>query len=571
MTLPLIRASSSVWSYLDQITPQLQDFNDVQLGQASISIIEQIEKKKKDPSGTKLDVDLENFSGSAQEMEGVLRLLARGKKSEARVALNSFYNRQLETDERGTPQPSYSAAPQQDLSKGPPIQTAPATTTPVAHHSTQLEMKVVGRKERLNHLRALFGLLSGLSKEVKDLLICEMLTVSEHFGPESEMGTDTRMAFLKDVENLNILKESEYVTLQGCIFDLSSIEIMGVCTMFETSASSRVVASDHYSCNEIVLKQTWNMIGLSKCKETFATDLYSSYEPVSRDYFINDMAAWKKLVEYMGFSPGRTLQLFTDARIKYISSGHREEEVIIKYSANDEEKEVRLTNHETLKKDVALLTLIMVTRGAVWSKIRERSSDDFKKVLDWLQVKYNIHTKKRSSKDEPLGPNIITLPRISVVFAPVVVTHMLNGNGRIIYSADRLNYPDNIVRKFVTAPMSSGLLPVLKTGGKAFNINATYLLCAILMDNTINTRKTMTSLKNLWQYFTASVQSDFVTQDYRNHFLSKKKILDDNLEPCAELLSLYKMQTEHEDKIKELRSNDPDLEDVIDLVRRFNM
>lgn len=99
----------------------------------------------------------------------------------------------------------------------------------------------------------------------------------------------------------------------------------------------------------------------------------------------------------------------------------------------------KFNNHKSFLKDIEFLIVTFLQRGAVISKISKKSSQDYLNILKMLIDKYQIRTNEttgRQRRAEALGPDIITLPRISACVPQMTTSMFAKGFGRVIFNKE---------------------------------------------------------------------------------------------------------------------------------------
>jgi len=153
------------------------------------------------------------------------------------------------------------------------------------------------------------------------------------------------------------------------------------------------------------------------------------------------------------------------------------------------------------------LIILFLQRGAVISKIAKKSARDFAAAMRMLIAKYNIRADtegQRRRQIEPLGPEIITLPRIAACLPQLTTNLYANGFGRAIANFSEFDGAPSAIFSpmFASVVRKSYVLNGLK-----YNIHPQLMLIAILIDNVLHMHDKVTSLDAIWTYYLAAYQS----------------------------------------------------------------
>lgn len=159
----------------------------------------------------------------------------------------------------------------------------------------------------------------------------------------------------------------------------------------------------------------------------------------------------------------------------------------------------KFSNDEPFSSDMQMLCLIFITRGAVFKKIMEKSSEHLKSILAFLKVKYDINTQPRKP-GTTIAAEIITIPRIAGSFPVITVNLFHKGFGRVIFDPKSL-YNIELPRA-IFSPMMSSMLP-----NQDNTPVAVFFAISVKTDDILHQTTTKTSLMVLYQYFLASYNS----------------------------------------------------------------
>lgn len=80
----------------------------------------------------------------------------------------------------------------------------------------------------------------------------------------------------------------------------------------------------------------------------------------------------------------------------------------------------RFSNDEEFKSDMQFIDIVFLTRGAMFDKIKGKSGESMKRLMDMMKAKYNINTRKRKP-GTILDSKTVTIPRIAASFPQVTV------------------------------------------------------------------------------------------------------------------------------------------------------
>jgi len=218
-------------------------------------------------------------------------------------------------------------------------------------------------------------------------------------------------------------------------------------------------------------------------------------------------------VRYIGFDPSALLKKL----IRHHRDGARQPRMVfqIEMDQNGEMTTWNFSNLESFYHDMLFLVVLFLQRGAVISKISKKSSKDFAAVMKMLIAKYSIRADdegQRRRRIKPLGPEIITLPRIAACLPQLTTNLYANGFGRAIANFSEFGDvpPALFSPMFASVVRKSYIL-----NGIRFNIHPQFVLVAILIDNVLHMRDKVTSLDAIWTYYLAAYQSTIMLDSAR--------------------------------------------------------
>lgn len=163
---------------------------------------------------------------------------------------------------------------------------------------------------------------------------------------------------------------------------------------------------------------------------------------------------------------------------------------------------------------MTFLIITFLQRGAVTSKIAKKSARDFTGVMRMLIAKYNIRADEtdRRRRAEALGPEVITLPRISACLSQVTTSLYHAGFGRAIANFSEFGE----VPAALFSPMFSSVVrKSYRVNNILYNIHPQLILIAILIDNILHIRDRVTPLDQIWTYYLAAYQSSVIVDSAR--------------------------------------------------------
>lgn len=217
---------------------------------------------------------------------------------------------------------------------------------------------------------------------------------------------------------------------------------------------------------------------------------------------------------YQGFDPSVILRKL----IKSWQDGRRlpAQSFVLHYEGEDGSTDWTYSNHEEFMNDMTVLVLCFLNRGAVVGKILKKSAKDYNAMMRMLIAKYNIRSNEeteRRRRAEALGPEVITLPRISACLCQLTTELYSRGFGRAI--ANFTEYGAVPVALF--SPMFSSVVRkgYRDANGVMVNIHPQLVLINILVDNVLHTRDKVTPLDQIWTYYLASYNSGVLIDSAR--------------------------------------------------------
>ncbi|QNJ99606.1 nucleocapsid [Bogoria virus] len=207
----------------------------------------------------------------------------------------------------------------------------------------------------------------------------------------------------------------------------------------------------------------------------------------------------------------------------------------IAYEGFDAANIVRLvTSHSDWKDDVKKMIVIALTRGNKPNKMIKRMSEDGKKMVEYLEKKYNLKSGKP-------GRNDITLTRVAAAFAGWTVqalhhvVEFLPVSGSTMDSISQ-DYPRSMMH-----PSFGGLIdPTLPTETVSALTEA-HKLFLIQFSRTINVAVRAAPVAEVIASFekplAAAIQSKFLTADQKRKILKVVGVINDNFKPSASVMS----------------------------------
>jgi len=210
-------------------------------------------------------------------------------------------------------------------------------------------------------------------------------------------------------------------------------------------------------------------------------------------------------VRYIGFGPAALLKKL----IRHHRDGTRQPRVTFQIEMDQDGELITwvFNNHESFYHDMLFLIVLFLQRGAVVSKISKKSARDFAAAMKMLIAKYNIRADdegQRRRRIEPLGPEVITLPRIAACLPQLTTNLYANGFGRAIANFSEFG---NVPSAIFSPMFASVVRKTYMVNGVKYNIHPQLMLVAILVDNVLHMRDKVTSLDAIWTHYLAAYQS----------------------------------------------------------------
>jgi len=217
---------------------------------------------------------------------------------------------------------------------------------------------------------------------------------------------------------------------------------------------------------------------------------------------------------YQGFDPSIILRKL----IKSWQEGRRApyQNFQIHCEIDGQPDEWNYNNHQSFMNDMTILVLCFLNRGAVIGKILKKSAKDYNALMRMLIAKYNIRANEeteRRRRAEALGPEVITLPRISACLCQLTTELYSRGFGRPIANFSEFgNVPVAIFSPMFPSVVRKGYR---SSQGVMINIHPQLILINILVDNVLHVRDRVTPLDQIWTFFLASHNSGVLLDSAR--------------------------------------------------------
>nr|APG79219.1 nucleoprotein [Hubei insect virus 1] len=174
------------------------------------------------------------------------------------------------------------------------------------------------------------------------------------------------------------------------------------------------------------------------------------------------LAGWSEAVLYQGFDVVRTLKILKKNFDDYMED-HRDDApitVTFRYSKNDGgEGTFEYDNKRRILIDVSMILFLFANRGASWEKIKDKSREEFRIVMDFLKGKYNIDTTVREGGTTLKADDII-VSRIAACFPLKVVEFFHAGRAKALFHMNKLgvkNLSKGILSNHFVSVIPSGL------------------------------------------------------------------------------------------------------------------
>lgn len=252
---------------------------------------------------------------------------------------------------------------------------------------------------------------------------------------------------------------------------------------------------------------------------------------------------------YIGFDPSVILKKL----IRFHREGRRQphQTFNIQFESNGITSEWVYSNQESFMKDMTFLIITFLQRGAVVSKIAKKSAKDFTLVLRMLITKYSIRAEDtdRRRRAEALGPEVITLPRISACLSQITTSLYHVGFGRAI--ANFAEFEE--VPPAMFSPMFASVVrKSYRQDNVLYNIHPQLILIAVLIDNVLHMRDKVTPLDLIWTYYLAAYQSSVMLDSARIAQCNEFRVTDNGIF----VPQILKLRDHCKRRIRELRPHD---------------
>lgn len=171
------------------------------------------------------------------------------------------------------------------------------------------------------------------------------------------------------------------------------------------------------------------------------------------------LAGWSEAVLYQGFDVVRTIRLMKKRYDEYTRDHAGDATIEVTFPYNDKDgspKTFKYTNKERILKDVALILFLFSNRGASWDKIKNKSREEFQRIMDFLKEKYDINTDVRPA-GVSLKADEIIVSRIAACFPLKVVEFFHAGLAKELFPLSKLGLMD--VSKGVLSNHFVGVIP----------------------------------------------------------------------------------------------------------------
>lgn len=266
-----------------------------------------------------------------------------------------------------------------------------------------------------------------------------------------------------------------------------------------------------------------------------------------------------EIVAYQGFNPRMILSRMWESHQAFarkIEDGTSIEQhvtVHVKDSTTGQDVEIDYSNNASFMNDVCFLILTFINRGSAYDKLTRKSTEQLKVYIGWMKEKYHITTDKRRP-GVILPPEAITFPRISGTF-PTITGDLYNaGYGKLIVDIDSVL---GVECKWPKVMSTSVMHTMSRIDDK---IDAQMLIVSVVMDNLLHQTTPKTGLKDLLNYILVAQKADLVTPRFKAMKLAQWRVVDPDHMVVQNITRLNALCIE---KIRELRPNDPNLEEVI--------
>lgn len=292
--------------------------------------------------------------------------------------------------------------------------------------------------------------------------------------------------------------ESLAVTAVSAAFYLSSVKLIG--DFIQSIKMSNLTAWE-------ITRRWW-------CQDADIAQFTSDAEftPLS-SIEMKQVQSWAVIMEYQGLDLKKLIKNMYRSWTAYKIQPR--EAIIEEYIHEGKPVTYEYSNQESFYRDVTSTILIFANRGSSWAKIMQKSSDNGKRVMNWMREKFIIDTNIRPA-GRPIGPEVVTLPRIASCFPQYVCEVYEKGSGKPLYSLTDIGLPEEIeFNSFLTTFYTSMISSCAANKNKEVHLLMFY--CHVLVDNIIHDSvEKRTPLDRMISYYEAALKSVATPQPARD-------------------------------------------------------
>lgn len=227
---------------------------------------------------------------------------------------------------------------------------------------------------------------------------------------------------------------------------------------------------------------------------------------------VSVLKVMEELMKYQGFDPkvmaGLLYSSWQSGRAVAEDQPDSVSSFTFSARVNNKDVAMKVTSNDSFAQDIKFLCMVFISRGSSIQKIKSRSIETLKQIMEMYVEKYDINTDKKLA-GAALSPSTVTLPRICATF-PTTTVDLFNSNlGRTLIGPEELfeeeeNAP--VLPRALFAPMVASTIPA------SVSPTAFLFYLALKVDELLHPKPSeRTSPANLKQYLMAAVESKATT------------------------------------------------------------
>nr|QQM16266.1 putative nucleocapsid protein [Degsystermes virus] len=279
-----------------------------------------------------------------------------------------------------------------------------------------------------------------------------------------------------------------------------------------------------------------------------------------------ELPIWKALLQYQGFDIKRIVRNMVRTSREYIRTAEYQE-VNIRLRIGDQEHDFNYSNTQTMAMDVEFIIFLFSERGSTNAKYTNKSLEQVTMIMNWMIEKYNINITVNAPMTA-LDPDMVTVPRIVACFPAKICEyfHRNYGNALATFIDIGIPQPGDISRS-VLCPHFTALLPrdIMR---RSTSMQVVSFLVHVVVDDVLHKKQgNYTPLENIFTYYSAEYHTPGTPQPSRIAFCRRMNLLtpdEAGFLPILEGAAVF-----CENRIRELRPNDPRRDAVIEQVKRL--